>query len=575
MKTRESPGWVRTWQLGGALTLLLAVSCSTMVPAHEPVDVASLSIAPGEGDAWAWTIEERGRSTGPRALDACDVVVNARRAPARVEGDSWSARVSLDPGENVVHAECRDGRGIRLQSPLLRIVERLPPAPAAHPAPAATRETGPATFGSTVVYGLAPCLYGDPPLRAVTAALPDLADLGVDVVWLTPTFESPASDFGYAVTDYFKVRSTYGTSEDLARLVQEAHRLGLRVLLDLPANATSDEHPYFRSTGTAESRYFDFYVRDPQGRAVHEFDWSNLPDLNYRDGEASRWITEASLFWIHELGIDGYRLDAAWGPRERAPDFWPAWVRALRSAEPHALLVAEGPASDPYYRSAGFDLAYDWKGIGHGSWGEVFDVPEKVPDRVRRALEGDGGAAPTALRFLENNDTGPRFVTRHGVGMTWAAAALLFTVPGVPCLFAGQERGVEYEPYAWHGSLPLGSAPELRGWYGRLIDLRRAHPALWRGTLASSGADHGPVVSFVRTDAASGESLLVMLNLQARPASTGIKEPRGTRWLRELISGQKLGASQDGTVHVDLPPWGAALVVLNEPQPEQAAILPQ
>jgi glycosidase len=558
---------VRTSQLGGTIALLFDVSCSTGIPAHGPVNVTSLSIAPGGGDAWTRTIEEHGRSTGPLALDSCDVVVNARRVPARVEGDSWSARVPLDPGENAVHAECRNGRDALLQSTVLDIVERLSDTPAPHAAHAAHGEvTGPAAFDGTVVYGIAPSLYADPPLRAVTAALPDLADLGVDVVWLTPTFESPASDFGYAVTDYFKVRSVFGTSEDLAHLVQEAHRLGLRVLLDLPANATSDEHPYFRSAGAAESRYFDFYIRDRQGRAMHDFDWSNLPDLDYRDAETARWITEASLFWIRTLGVDGYRLDAAWGPRERAPDFWPAWVRDVRNAEPRALLIAEGPASDPYYRSAGFDLAYDWEGIGRGSWGEVFDEPEKVPDRVRHAL-ANGGAAPTALRFLENNDTGARFVTRHGADMTRAAAALLFTVPGVPCLFAGQERGVEYEPYTWHGSLPLGSRPGLRGWYAKLIALRRAHPALWRGALARSGADHGPVVSFVRTDAPSGESVLVMLNLQARPASAEVKQPRGARWLRELISGRKLRPSQDGIVRVGLPPWAAAVAVLNEPQP--------
>lgn len=600
-----------------------------------------LSIVPGSGDAWAWTIEEHGEGKTGVPLEACQIAVSGRRVPAGVQGATWRARIPLAPGDNSVRAECDDSRGAHLTSALLRIVERLADTPHARidlkagPSKATLDGSGSAPSEGTgapivlyawseagadwseagvetkvestsptldilegarsrlvtltvrdargrtdqavvsvpgtevepgpsegaIVYGIVPPLYGDPPLQAVTAALADLAELGINVVWLTPAFESPDADFGYAVSDYFKVRSSFGGHEDLARLVREAHRLGLRVLLDLPANATSEEHPYFHGADHAESRTHDFYVRDSLGRAVHDFDWSNLPDLDYRQQEVARWMTEASLFWVRDVGVDGFRLDAAWGPRERAPEFWPAWVRDVRRVQPRALLIAEGPARDPYYQGAGFDVAYDWSGIGQGSWGDVFDDPASTPDRVRRALR-ERGALPSALHFLENNDTGARFLTRHGRGMTRAAAALLLTVPGVPCLFTGEERGVEYEPYAWHGRLPAGSAPELRAWYRKLIALRRRHPALWRGTFTPFDAARKPVVAFVRADAVSGERLLVLLNFQARSTIVHVPVRLGSEPLQELLTGTALRTAPAGDVRVDLGPWGAALVVL-------------
>ena len=140
-----------------------------------------------------------------------------------------------------------------------------------------------------VVYGVHPPLYGTPGLRAVTRELVSLAELGVDVVWLSPPYAAPPGDFGYAVTDPFRLREEAGSEADLRALVEEGHRLGLRVVLDFVPNHTSDRHPWFleaAASGPATHAY-RFHERDAEGRPTHYFDWRNLPNLDYRVGRGS------------------------------------------------------------------------------------------------------------------------------------------------------------------------------------------------------------------------------------------------------------------------------------------------
>jgi glycosidase len=153
-------------------------------------------------------------------------------------------------------------------------------------------------------------------------------DLGVDALWLMPVFASP-SYHGYDVTDYEKVNPIYGTNADLERLLAEAHRRGMRVIVDLVLNHTSDQHPWFRdsaSSPTAPKR--DWYVwraDDPKwvqpwnekqsvwhqhaGAWYYAIFWGGMPDLNYRTQAVREEAKRIARYWLSR-GVDGFRLDA-------------------------------------------------------------------------------------------------------------------------------------------------------------------------------------------------------------------------------------------------------------------------
>ncbi len=199
----------------------------------------------------------------------------------------------------------------------------------------------------TIVYGVIPSLFGTPGAKAVLEKLDDLADLGINAIWLAPINET--HDYGYSVIDYFGLRKNFGPKEDFHALVQAAHERGIRVLMDFVPNHTSNEHPYFRDTleKGRGSPYWDFYDRDASGNYTYYFDWTHLPNLNYANPEVRRMMIEAFSYWVREFDVDGFRVDACWGVQERRPDFWPEWRRELKRIKPDLLLLAEGQRPRP------------------------------------------------------------------------------------------------------------------------------------------------------------------------------------------------------------------------------------
>ena len=160
-----------------------------------------------------------------------------------------------------------------------------------------------------------------------------LADLGVDAIWLSPVFASPNVDFGYDVSDFNSISPDYGTMDDFIQLVNEAHNLGIRIILDIIMNHTSDQHPWFtesRSSLTNPKR--DWYIwqdgksgnlpnnwKSATGGSAWKFDpltnqyylhsfFEEQPDLNWRNQELSDAFFGIFQFWL-DLGVDGFRLD--------------------------------------------------------------------------------------------------------------------------------------------------------------------------------------------------------------------------------------------------------------------------
>lgn len=396
-----------------------------------------------------------------------------------------------------------------------------------------------------IVYGVIPALMGERGLDGVTRHMDEIATLGATVVWLSPISDAPANDFGYAVTDHFHIKPSIGGEGDLRRLVESAHAHGLKVILDIPANDLSAQHPFYRDLleKGKDSPYRNFFARDGNGEISYYFDWANLKNLNYDNPAVRSYGIEIFAHWLRNFDVDGFRVDAAWGPRARSPDYWPAWSAALHRMKSDILLLAEASVRDPYYRDAGFDAAYDWTDQpGEWAWAGAFatDAPAM---HLRKLLERADSDMRT-FRFLDNNDTGRRFFTRHGKAVTRVALAMLLTLPGIPCIYMGEEVGAAFEPYTAKGPIDWKDPQHLRPYLQSLTALRHREAAL-HSTMMSLvvTSDDDAVLAYLRTTASPNESVLILLNYSASPVEVSLQ---GTAGLRDVLRGGVVDDLLDG-----------------------------
>ena len=426
----------------------------------------------------------------------------------------------------------------------------------------------PAWSEDAIVYGVVPGLFGRRGFQDVLERLDDLANLGVTALLLAPVAAAEPNDFGYAVTDPFRLRPDFGSEEDLHRLIEAAHHRNIKVLLDLVSNHLSTRSRYFRDAqnrGRA-SPYFGYFARNADGAATYYFDWQNLANLNYNNAEVSRLVIESSLYWLRAFDVDGFRVDAAWGPRGRVPDFWPRWREELKRIKPDVLLLAEAPARDPYYARNGFDAAYDWSAaLGDWAWRRAYegaDTAAQLRAAISESLVPSGGLV---FRFLNNNDTGARFITRYGLNRTRVAAAMLLTLPGLPGLYTGDEIGAAFEPYGDQAPLARDDPNGLRPFYARLIAIRHATPSLRTPELELLDVGDSRVLAYLRPSAKRAGGALVLLNYGdsavdiALPANA-FSAARALPHFRDLMSGETVSPSAAG--HFSLEGYGIRILAL-------------
>ena len=333
-------------------------------------------------------------------------------------------------------------------------------------------------------------------LPGIRARLPYVRELGVDGIWLTPFYPSPGADHGYDVSDYVAVDPLFGTLADFDALLEEAHRLGLRVVVDVVPNHTSSEHPWFRNaladpTHPDRRRYLFRPGRDggPPNGWLSSFGGSawtldersgeyylhffapGQPDLDWHVDAVRRDFEEVLRFWL-DRGVDGFRIDVAHAlfkardlheVPEPVPRPWYAdWLTPFDQPELHELYRDWRRLSDGYpgerilvgeivlrsqervaryVREDELHLAFNFPFLNE-PWGA--GAMRATIDEIVAAL-GAVGASPTWV--LENHDV-PRVPTRYGGGergarRARAAALLLLALPGTAFVYAGQELGLD------------------------------------------------------------------------------------------------------------------------------------
>jgi cyclomaltodextrinase / maltogenic alpha-amylase / neopullulanase len=402
------------------------------------------------------------------------------------------------------------------------VTEPAPGQRAARAAPAWVRDG--------VVYEVFPRVFsptGD--LAGVTARLDDIQHLGTTILWIMPvqpigrerrkgTFGSP-----YSIQDYDRLNPDYGTEADFKKLVMEAHRRGLRVVLDVVANHTSWDSVLMRRP--------ELYVRDAAGQVQPpSADWNDVAKLDYGNPELRREMIAMLARWLRDFDLDGFRCDVA----GLVPtDFWEAARRELQKIKPDLLLLAEW--SEPGLMVEAFDVDYAWP--FHRSLNEVL-FGAAPASALRAAWEDEQRLFPRGslhLRFSDNHDE-RRAVARFGEQAALAASTLVLSLDGVPLVYNGMEAGdtaesggpalVERVPILW---AIAERRPEFRHFYTQMIALRRAHEALRQGeTQWLSNSDEARVLTFLRRDA--HEEFLVAINLSS-PAWTGtVGLPEASPW---------------------------------------------
>jgi cyclomaltodextrinase / maltogenic alpha-amylase / neopullulanase len=482
---------------------------------------------------YIWTA----RSTNPARVTA-----NGQEFGAEIQGATLEIEPSAVDGEYYFSLRVIDEAGREDASSTYFVVENGQPR-----IPDYDHEN-PAWVEQAIVYGVIPRLFGTPGAPAIQDRLDQLADLGINAIWLAPINQT--NDYGYSVIDYFELRENFGSKEEFHAMIQAAHQRGIRVLMDFVPNHTSNEHPYFKDTleKGQDSPYWDFYDRDESGNYTYYFDWTHLPNLNYDNPEVRRMMLEAFSYWVREFDVDGFRVDACWGVQQRRPDFWPEWRRELKRIKPDLLLLAEASARDPYNFEEGFDAAYDWTDqLGRWAWGgfwgeqaekvEPHHLVERLKNALTNASEGYHRDA-LILRFLNNNDTGTRFITTHGEPMTRLATALLLTLPGIPCIYMGDEAGQWFRPY--FDVTPISFQERYRGlreYHKKLIALRKEipslHSRLWQLTQVEAS---NQVLGYVRFLEENEEPVLVLLNFSEEPQSVQITLPEEFQALTQASS---------------------------------------
>jgi len=352
-------------------------------------------------------------------------------------------------------------------------------------------------------------------LNGVTASLDDLQRLGVNILWTMPIHpigeKGRKGEYGspYSIRDYYAVDPDYGSVNDYKRFVTEAHKRGMKVIMDLVADHTAWDSVMMTNA--------DFYKHDAQGKIIPPVpEWTDVAALNYGRPQVRQYMIAMLKYWIQTCDVDGFRCDAA---AMIPTDFWEQVRAELVKIKPEIIMLAE--ASKPELLTNAFDIDYSWpllstvKGV----------FIEKAPaSSIRRTWEDNCGEFPRAalhLRISDDHDE-ERAVGRYGVRGALAASALMFTLDGVPLIYNGMEVGdgaessgeslFDKQNISWHP----GEHPELRGVYHDLIALRRQYAALCNSRVDwLHNSDERKLVTFLRAD--DQDELLVVINLSNQP----------------------------------------------------------
>lgn len=347
--------------------------------------------------------------------------------------------------------------------------------------------------------------------KAFEAHLPRLQKLGVKILWLMPIHpiskEKRLGSLGspYAVADYKGINSEFGTEADFKSLVNKAHSLGFKVILDWVANHSGWDNPWIANKS--------WYHTDLNGNVVPpNSDWLDVAWLNYKNQDMRRAMIDAMAYWVKTFDVDGFRADVAAGV---PTDFWKDANTKLQAIKP-LFMLAEDQSSTSLLDDA-FIANYNW---------ELKDLVKAIADGSKDRTVFDAVSAnqvfnyPTrsfAMNFITNHDenswNGTEF-ERLGSAVS-AMAALTFTYPGMPLIYSGQEVGNTKRLAFFEKDLipGLSVANSTTAFYTKLVSLKNKNSALWNNSTAKLvpiPGNNNSVIAYSRS--AGSNKVLTFIN---------------------------------------------------------------
>ncbi|MBU3663861.1 MAG: hypothetical protein FGM41_11795, partial [Bacteroidetes bacterium] len=394
-------------------------------------------------------------------------------------------------------------------------------------------------------------------------------DLGIQLVWLMPIQPSP-SYHGYDVTQYKAVNPDYGTMDEFKEMLEAAHQRGIKVIIDLVLNHTSTQHPWFVKSAANDSFYRNFYrwentplnATGPWGQQVwhsknnqyyYGVFWSGMPDLNFNYKPVRDSIFDIAKFWIKEIGVDGFRLDAVTylyedeNTLKHHPStlaFWQTFKDSCKSWNPNTYLVAEvwDPQDIIKQYAPKFDQCFEF-GVAGGNINAVNTAnPFESKTALKYALENYDFA-----NFITNHDQNRiANLYNNNQNKLKAVASLLLTQPGTPWLYYGEEIAMLgakpdediRKPMQWQANnfagfstvMPwrtlnsnypqynvstLSADPNsIFNHYRKLIHFRNNHEALHKGNYKSLIGTNNEVFIYQRSTL--NQDIIVMVNTSAQ-----------------------------------------------------------
>ncbi|QSE96234.1 alpha-amylase family glycosyl hydrolase [Fulvivirga lutea] len=386
-------------------------------------------------------------------------------------------------------------------------------------------------------------------IKAFQSHLPRLKEMGVDILWIMPVQpiseknrKGPLGSY-YSIQDYTAVNPNFGTEADFKDMVDEAHKMGMYVILDWVANHTGFDHAWVEKEG--------YHNTDSLGNVTWPAgtDWTDVADLNYDNQEMRQEMITEMDWWLTEMDIDGFRCDVA---GEVPQDFWTAAIDSLEQTK-DIFMLAEW--DEPWLHEAGFHMTYAW---GPHHWMNETAKGHIDVDSLESLIKGD-------IERYGNNDFRMMFTTNHdenswngtvferfGEGhLAWAVWA--FTVRGMPLIYSGQEAGLSKRlRFFDKDTISFDSIPYEK-FYTKLLELKHTNAALhngqWGGNPEFIDDGNNNVSSFIREY--QGNKVAVIVNLSGEKQSIHLQSIANNSELNDWMTGKSVILNEDKSTELN------------------------